>query len=112
MIRTEETEKVKLPKEPAFMTSRMTGSVRSAEVEKNVSVLWPALDPQKKKNSEEKPVTKHECAVCGYIFNPVLAERAGLSKDTRFEELPEDWCCPQCGTRKKYFTEKPQDNNK
>lgn len=52
---------------------------------------------------------KYECAVCGFIFNPVLAERSGLPKGVRFEELPEQWFCPQCGTRKKYFVPKQQE---
>jgi rubredoxin len=55
---------------------------------------------------------KYECAVCGWAYNPVLAARSGLPEGTLFEDLPQDWCCPQCGTKKKYFVEKPQDTNK
>ncbi len=55
---------------------------------------------------------KYGCAVCGYVYNPVLAERSGVPKNTQFEELAEDWCCPQCGTKKKYFVKKTQDTNK
>jgi rubredoxin len=55
---------------------------------------------------------KYGCSVCGYVYNPVLAARAGVPKDTRFEQLADDWCCPQCGTKKKYFVEKAQENNR
>ncbi len=52
---------------------------------------------------------KYECAVCGYLYNPVLAARTGLPENTKFSDVPDDWCCPQCGTRKKYFVEKSQE---
>ncbi|WP_084590955.1 rubredoxin [Desulfonatronovibrio magnus] len=55
---------------------------------------------------------KYECAVCGYVYNPVLAERTGLPRDTQFEDIPDDWCCPQCGTKKKYFVAKSQETKK
>jgi rubredoxin len=55
---------------------------------------------------------KHGCVVCGYVYNPILAARSGVPKNTQFDELSEDWCCPQCGTKKKYFVEKTQETNK
>lgn len=52
---------------------------------------------------------KYGCVVCGYVYNPILAARSGVPKDTQFEQLADDWCCPQCGTKKKYFVEKTQE---
>lgn len=40
---------------------------------------------------------KYQCLVCGYIYNP--AE----NKDISFEDLPEDWVCPECGVGKDMF---------
>ena len=41
---------------------------------------------------------------CGYIFNPAKGDRKGkISKGTKFEELPDNWCCPICGAGKKRF---------
>ncbi|MFW5730859.1 MAG: rubredoxin [Desulfonatronovibrionaceae bacterium] len=52
---------------------------------------------------------KYECSVCGYVYNPLLASRQGLPRDTSFQDLPGDWQCPQCKTRKKYFVpQKPE----
>lgn len=39
---------------------------------------------------------KHICAVCGYIYDE---HRKGI----RFDELPNDWCCPSCGVFKFVF---------
>ena len=41
---------------------------------------------------------------CGYIYNSDKGDRKGkIIKGTRFEELPEEWCCPICGASKKAF---------
>ncbi len=41
---------------------------------------------------------------CGYIYNPAKGDRKGkIPAGTRFEDLPEHWCCPVCGASKKAF---------
>lgn len=41
---------------------------------------------------------KYECTVCGYIYDPELGDPdAGIAPGTPFDELPEDWECPDCG---------------
>jgi rubredoxin len=44
------------------------------------------------------------CVVCGFIFNEAegLPEE-GIPAGTRFEDLPDDWCCPDCGVTKADF---------
>jgi rubredoxin len=47
---------------------------------------------------------KYECIVCGFIYD----ESKGLPEDgippgTRWEELPDDWLCPDCGVGKEDF---------
>lgn len=44
------------------------------------------------------------CIVCGFVYD----EEAGLVDDaippgTRFEDLPLDWKCPECGAGKEDF---------
>jgi len=47
---------------------------------------------------------KWECLVCGYIYNPEEGDPDnGVKPGTRFEDLPEDWTCPQCGAPKDQF---------
>jgi rubredoxin len=44
------------------------------------------------------------CVVCGFIYSEAegLPEE-GIPPGTRFEDLPEDWCCPDCGVTKADF---------
>ena len=53
-------------------------------------------------------VTKNDyvCTVRGYIYQPKLGDPdAGIKEGTSFEELPEDWECPDCGSEKEDFEE-------
>jgi rubredoxin len=47
---------------------------------------------------------KWQCKVCGFIYD----EAKGLPDDgippgTLWEEIPEDWVCPDCGAAKSEF---------
>lgn len=47
---------------------------------------------------------KYECVICGLIYD----EAEGLPNDgipagTRWEDIPEDWECPDCGISKSEF---------
>ena len=45
------------------------------------------------------------CKVCGVIYNPADGDPdSGIAAGTRFEDIPGDWHCPICGTRKANFT--------
>lgn len=47
---------------------------------------------------------KYECQDCGYIYDPELGdEENGIAPGTLFEDLPEDWVCPDCGVGKEEF---------
>lgn len=47
---------------------------------------------------------KWECTVCGYIYDPVAGDvENGVAPGTSFEELPDEWVCPVCGTGKELF---------
>lgn len=45
-----------------------------------------------------------ECRLCGFIFDEHegLPEE-GIAPGTRWEDIPEDWCCPVCGVIKDRF---------
>jgi rubredoxin len=48
---------------------------------------------------------KYVCEICGYIYDPVKGDPDGdIPKGTAFEDLPEDWLCPICGSGKDVFT--------
>jgi rubredoxin len=45
-----------------------------------------------------------ECTACGYIYDPELGDpENGIKPGTPFEDLPDDWVCPQCGVGKELF---------
>ena len=47
---------------------------------------------------------KYTCGSCGYVYDPELGDPdGGIVPGTTFEDLPEDWVCPQCGAEKEYF---------
>lgn len=51
-------------------------------------------------------MTKYECDVCGYIYDPDIGDpENGIPPGTAFEDLPADWVCPVCGVGKEDFTE-------
>jgi len=40
---------------------------------------------------------KYRCNLCGYVYDPALGEAAReTAPGTAFDELPDDWRCPDC----------------
>ena len=49
-------------------------------------------------------MTKHECAVCGYVYDPERGDDSqNVPPGTPFANLPDDWTCPVCGASKEMF---------
>ena len=47
---------------------------------------------------------KWECTACGYIYDPEKGDpEHGIEPGTPFEDLLDDWVCPQCGVGKEFF---------
>lgn len=47
---------------------------------------------------------KYICTVCEYIYDPEVGDpESGIEPNTPFEDLPEDWVCPDCGATKADF---------
>ncbi len=45
-----------------------------------------------------------ECQICGWIYDEAKGwPEDGIAPGTRWEDIPEDWCCPQCGVGKEEF---------
>ncbi len=65
------------------------------------SVLTEEVTPKKIITPETQ---KYRCLACGYIYDPELGdEDAGIKPGTSFEDLPDDWVCPTCGSPKEMF---------
>ncbi len=52
-----------------------------------------------------KTVTgKYVCSVCGYVYDPEKGDpEHGVAPGTKFEDLPGDWHCPNCGQARSFF---------
>jgi len=54
---------------------------------------------------EPRPLDRHECAACGYIYEPTRGDSLSqVPPGTYFEDLAESWRCPVCGARKSRFS--------
>jgi rubredoxin len=51
-----------------------------------------------------RPGMKYVCSVCDYVYDPEVGDPDnGIEPGTAFEDLPDDWVCPDCGVEKDEF---------
>lgn len=47
---------------------------------------------------------RYQCIVCDYVYDPKIGDPdSGIDPGTLFEDIPEDWMCPECGVGKDDF---------
>ena len=47
---------------------------------------------------------KWYCVICGFVYDEALGLPAeGIAPGTRWEDIPEDWTCPDCKASKSDF---------
>lgn len=47
---------------------------------------------------------KYKCLLCGYVYDPDAGDpESSVEPGTAFEDLPDDWVCPECGAPKDEF---------
>ncbi|QDQ28831.1 rubredoxin [Chitinimonas arctica] len=45
-----------------------------------------------------------QCIVCGFIYSELLGmPEEGIAAGTRWDDIPSDWSCPDCGVAKADF---------
>ena len=50
-------------------------------------------------------MARYVCDVCGWVYDPQQGDPdGGIAPSTPFENLPEDWVCPECGAEKDQFS--------
>jgi rubredoxin len=77
----------------------MCGNVRSA-LRGTVTGLdrigFYPIDPWRMK--------RYMCLICGWIYDEAAgAPDEGIPPGTRWEDVPPNWTCPECGARKEDF---------
>ncbi len=46
--------------------------------------------------------SRHACPGCGYVYDERDGDpHEGLARGTAWSDVPDDWCCPDCGVREK-----------
>jgi rubredoxin len=49
-------------------------------------------------------VRKWQCFYCGFVYDQALGlPEEGIAPGTAWEDIPDGWVCPQCGTGKSEF---------
>jgi len=49
---------------------------------------------------------RYICDVCQWIYDPAIGDPDnGVPAGTEWEDVPEDWVCPECGVGKDKFSE-------
>lgn len=47
---------------------------------------------------------KWQCLVCGFIYEEALGlPDDGIPAGTNWDDIPDDWMCPECGVGKEDF---------
>lgn len=44
---------------------------------------------------------KYRCSYCAHVYDEAKGDPdSGIAPGTRFEDIPDDWSCPECGASK------------
>jgi len=47
---------------------------------------------------------RYMCLICGWIYDEAVGSpEEGIPPGTKWEDLPPNWSCPECGARKEDF---------
>ena len=47
---------------------------------------------------------KWQCVICGFIYDESLGQPGdGIAPGTKWEDIPDNWACPDCGGGKADF---------
>lgn len=47
---------------------------------------------------------RYRCIVCDHIYDPAEGDPAAdIAPGTAFDDIPDDWACPECGATKSDF---------
>jgi len=53
---------------------------------------------------EESMMKRYVCTLCDWVYDPEVGDPDGsIAPGTAFEDIPEDWACPDCGATKDDF---------
>jgi rubredoxin len=57
-----------------------------------------------RRRSRMPSMKRYMCLICGWIYDEAEgAPEEGIAAGTKWEDLPPNWSCPECGARKEDF---------
>ena len=68
------------------------------------------MDDERQENTTsqfkgDRQCKKYVCEICGWVYDPAVGlPEEGIAPGTPFEDLPEDFVCPDCGVGKEDFS--------
>ena len=68
------------------------------------AATYIAKKTETKSKQGVKKMKKYRCLMCGYVYDPAVGDPDNeIAAGTAFEDLPDDWTCPECGVGKDEF---------
>jgi rubredoxin len=59
---------------------------------------------QERERMSDRGYKSYMCVICGFIYNEELGlPEEGLAPGTRWDDIPLNWVCPECGAGKEDF---------
>ena len=53
-------------------------------------------------NTAASTALRWQCYFCGRVYDEALGDpEHGIAPGTAWADVPDDWCCPDCGVREK-----------
>ena len=50
------------------------------------------------------PMKRYMCLICGHIYDEAAGDPdTGIAPGTKWEDVPPNWTCPDCGARKEDY---------
>ena len=82
----------------------MLAVVGSAPAQQQQATPSATIAPATTKAPQSPAGRIWECMVCGWVYDESKgAPEEGIAPGTRWEDIPEDWTCPECGVGKEDF---------
>jgi rubredoxin len=104
LIKVCKDETLKHSRKQSAFCDRLDAMLALEECRKWGNSLAEAL-LEKLANYKVEKMKKYECDVCGYIYDPEKGDpESNVKPGTAWEDVPENWVCPDCGAGKKYFS--------
>ena len=85
----------------------MLAAVGTADTDRTPPPAPQSSQPSSKPAAPAAGSSAHriwECMVCGWVYDEAKgAPEEGIAPGTRWEDIPDDWTCPECGVGKEDF---------